>query len=117
DDFPLKRTRISPGTNRSARCLRVSGWTKYRSARLVYGSAPAAKTIKRQKATAGLKGSIDWTLPPAESRLTFASWYMMNGGDLYELAKILGHSNIKMTEPMSSCCGSTAPEPGTARGR
>ena len=31
-------------------------------------------------------------------RRTFASWYMMNGGDLYELAKILGHSNIKMTE-------------------
>ena len=31
-------------------------------------------------------------------RHTFASWYMMNGGDLYELAKILGHSNIKMTE-------------------
>ena len=29
---------------------------------------------------------------------TFASWYMMNGGDLYELAKILGHANIKMTE-------------------
>ncbi len=29
--------------------------------------------------------------------ITFASWYMMNGGDLYELAKILGHSNIKMT--------------------
>ncbi|MDQ6651352.1 MAG: tyrosine-type recombinase/integrase, partial [Acidobacteriota bacterium] len=28
----------------------------------------------------------------------FASWYMMNGGDLYELAKIMGHSNIKMTE-------------------
>jgi site-specific recombinase XerD len=23
---------------------------------------------------------------------------MTNGGDLYELAKILGHSNIKMTE-------------------
>jgi len=23
---------------------------------------------------------------------------MMNGGDLYELAKILSHSNIKMTE-------------------
>ena len=30
-------------------------------------------------------------------RHTFASWYM-NGGDLYELAKILGHSNIRMTE-------------------
>src|ERR1700689_2719621 len=31
-------------------------------------------------------------------RHTFASWYMMNGGDLHELARILGHSNIKMTE-------------------
>jgi integrase len=31
-------------------------------------------------------------------RHTFGSWYMMNGGDLYELAKILGHANIKMTE-------------------
>ena len=31
-------------------------------------------------------------------RHTFASWYMMNGGDLYELAKILGHANIKITE-------------------
>jgi len=28
---------------------------------------------------------------------TFASWYMMNVGDLYELAKLLGHDNIKMT--------------------
>jgi len=31
-------------------------------------------------------------------RHTFATRFMMNGGDLYELAKILGHSNIKMTE-------------------
>ena len=31
-------------------------------------------------------------------RHTFVSWYVMNIGDLYELAKILGHSNIKMTE-------------------
>jgi integrase len=31
-------------------------------------------------------------------RHTFASWYMMNGGDLYALANILGHRNIKMTE-------------------
>jgi integrase len=28
-------------------------------------------------------------------RHTFASWYMMNGGDLYELAKLMGHANIK----------------------
>jgi integrase len=31
-------------------------------------------------------------------RHTFPSWFMMNGGDLYELAKILGHSNVRMTE-------------------
>ena len=31
-------------------------------------------------------------------RHTFASWYMMNGGDLYALAKLMGHANIKMTE-------------------
>ena len=31
-------------------------------------------------------------------RHTFVSWYMMSGGDLYELSKLLGHSNIKMTE-------------------
>jgi hypothetical protein len=39
-------------------------------------------------------------VPPnvADLRHTFASWQMMIGGDLYELPKILGHSNIKMTE-------------------
>jgi len=53
---------------------------------------------------------------------------MMNGGDLYELAKILGHSNIKMTERYAKLArrhiaktGSTAREmwrlmqPGEAR--
>lgn len=53
-----------------------------------------------------LEGSFDDLLLRAkirefrfhDLRHTFASWYMMNGCDLYELAKILGHSNIKMTE-------------------
>jgi integrase len=53
-----------------------------------------------------LEGSFDDLLVRAriqnfwfhDLRHSFASWYMMNGGDLYELAKILGHSNIKMTE-------------------
>jgi integrase len=57
---------------------------------------------KRQR----LEGSFENLLDRAtirdfwfhDLRHTFASWYMMNGGDLYELAKILGHSNIKMTE-------------------
>jgi integrase len=53
-----------------------------------------------------VEGSFETTLELAgiqnfrfhDLRHTFASWYMMNGGDLYELAKILGHANIKMTE-------------------
>ena len=49
-------------------------------------------------------------------RHTMASWYMMNGGDLYELAKILGHSNIKMTERYAKLAkGHTARTGNTAR--
>src|SRR5262249_34294445 len=44
----------------------------------------------------GLAGISDFRFH--DLRHTFASWYMMNGGNLYELAKILGHSNIRMTE-------------------
>ena len=62
----------------------------------------AGATGERQR----VEGSFEDLLERAEIREfrfhdlrhTFASWYMMNGGDLYELAKILGHSNIKMTE-------------------
>ena len=31
-------------------------------------------------------------------RHTFASWYMINGGDLYRLQKYLGHSTIALTQ-------------------
>jgi integrase len=49
-------------------------------------------------------------------RHTFASWYMMQGGDLYELAKMLGHSNIKMTERYAKLGRDhTAKTSGTAR--
>ena len=41
-------------------------------------------------------------------RHTFASWYMMCGGDLYELSKLLGHSNISMTEAMRRSLKSTS---------
>jgi hypothetical protein len=48
---------------------------------------------------------------------TFASWYMMNGGDLYELAKILSHSNIKMKERCAKLARQhIARTSGTARG-
>jgi integrase len=59
---------------------------------------------KRQR----LEGSFEDLLKRAkiqdfwlhDLRHTFTSWYMINGGDLYELAKILGHANIKMTETL-----------------
>ena len=31
-------------------------------------------------------------------RHTFASWYIINGGDLYRLQKYLGHSTISLTQ-------------------
>ena len=52
-----------------------------------------------------------------EDLLRFASWYMMNGGDLYELAKILGHSNIKMTERYAKLGASILPGLGTRHAR
>lgn len=45
---------------------------------------------------AGIKDANFHTL-----RHTFASHFMMCGGNIYALAKILGHSNIKMTERYS----------------
>src|SRR5262249_20899322 len=67
----------------------------------VFPPKPAAKGERRR-----VEGSFQTLLRLAnitnfrfhDLRHTFASWYMMNGGDLYELAKILGHANIKMTE-------------------
>ena len=60
------------------------------------------ETSKRQR----LEGSFEDLLKRAkirgfwfhDLRHTFVSWYMMNSGDLYELAKLLGRANIKMTE-------------------
>jgi integrase len=68
---------------------------------LIFPPKPGA-TSGRQR----VEGSFEDVLERAQIsdfrfhdlRHTFASWFMMNGGDLYELAKILGHSNIKMTE-------------------
>jgi integrase len=67
----------------------------------IFPPAPAAKRDRQRvdksfETVLKLAGIEDFRFH--DLRHTFASWYMMNGGDLYELAKILGHSNIKMTE-------------------
>jgi len=33
-----------------------------------------------------------------DCRHTFSSYWMMSGGDIYKLSKILGHSSVKVTE-------------------
>jgi integrase len=74
-------------------------------------------TSKRQR----LEGSFEDLLKRAkiqnfwfhDLRHTFASWYMMNGGDLYELAKLLGHANIKMTERYAKLGGTHITRTGT----
>ncbi|MCO5113007.1 MAG: tyrosine-type recombinase/integrase [Bdellovibrionaceae bacterium] len=37
-------------------------------------------------------------------RHTFASHYMMNGGNLFDLQKFLGHADIKMTQRYAHLC-------------
>jgi integrase len=67
----------------------------------VFPPRKGARGVRRR-----LEGSFEDLLKRAkisnfrfhDLRHTFASWFMMSGGNLYELARILGHSNIKMTE-------------------
>ena len=80
----------------------VSAKARYQQLRGEHNLTKPGATGGRQR----VEGSFEDLLERAgiedfrfhDLRHTFASWYMMNGGDLYELAKIFGHSNIKMTE-------------------
>ena len=55
-----------------------------------------ARTIKRDAINAGIK-----PIRFHDLRHSFASIFMMAGGSIYELQKILGHSSIRMTERYS----------------
>ena len=52
--------------------------------------------FNRARRNAGLEDICFHTL-----RHTFASWYMQNGGDLYRLRNLMGHSTIALTERYS----------------
>lgn len=43
------------------------------------------------------RAKLDLTLRWHDLRHTFASHWMMDGGDIFKLSRILGHSNVKMT--------------------
>ncbi len=49
-------------------------------------------------ATARKRAGLGANVTPHTCRHTFASWYMINGGDLYRLQKYLGHSTIALTQ-------------------
>ena len=82
----------------------------------IFPPEPGAKRERQRvdksfKTILELAGSKDFRFH--DLRHTFASWYMMNGGDLYELAKILGHSNIKMTERYAKLAKSNIAKTGS----
>jgi len=101
--FPISSC-TPAATRRSCTGLQAKEFKQFRTTvgeERIFPGEPGAKR-KRQK----VDKSFETILTKAgiedfrfhDLRHTFASWYMMNGGDLYELAKLLGHSNIKMTE-------------------
>jgi integrase/recombinase XerD len=65
----------------------VFGWNGKRAQRLTTAFTTA-------RADAGLGDDVT----PHVCRHTFASWFMINGGDLYRLQKYLGHSTIALTQ-------------------
>ncbi len=48
--------------------------------------------------TARKRAGLGADVTPHTCRHTFASWFMINGGDLYRLQKYLGHSTIALTQ-------------------
>jgi len=62
------------------------------------GSAIDAHHIYRDFHIAQKRAGFTKTIRFHDLRHTFASHFMMKGGNLYDLQKILGHTTIKMTE-------------------
>jgi integrase len=55
--------------------------------------------------TARVAAGLDDSVTPHTCRHTFASWFMINGGDLYRLQKYLGHSTIALTQRYAHLSG------------
>lgn len=59
----------------------------------VRSTQPLGDALKRALAKSGLDTKIRWH----DLRHTGASWWVMNGGDIFRLSKLLGHSDVKLT--------------------
>lgn len=59
----------------------------------VRSQQPPGIALKRALRKAGLDTKIRWH----DLRHTGASWWVMNGGDIFRLSKMLGHSDVKVT--------------------
>ena len=71
--------------------------SKYVFSRVSYYAIAHAK-FKRILRKAGLVVAIERKATFHTTRHTFASEFMMAGGDIYKLQKILGHSTVSQTE-------------------
>jgi integrase len=59
----------------------------------VRSTQPLHHAFKRALAKAGLDTKTRWH----DLRHTGASWWVMSGGDIFRLSKLLGHSDVKIT--------------------
>lgn len=70
-----------------------------------YGSPAAARKVAGEEVELsrewqpGAAGIAPCTIH--DLRHTFASWFLADGGDIYELSRILGHASVKTTERYS----------------
>ena len=62
------------------------------------GSTISMLHLYRDFKRAQIKGQMDRAIRFHDLRHTFASHFMMNGGNLYDLQKILGHTKYEMTQ-------------------
>jgi len=70
---------------------------------LVFPAVPSGKVRTKQTVTKSFKRSLkraelDRTIRFHDLRHTFASHWVLNGGDIFRLSKVLGHSSVLITQ-------------------